>query len=416
MLLEHQKFDIILAGAGLSGLSLAVEMARRPGFRQKKILLLDRDRKQKNDRTWCFWATEADHLPPVVFRSWEHCRFYAPGFEKNMRIAPFRYHMVRGIDFYNWVFDQLDRHPNITRINTNISAIDAHQGVVFSEAGAFSAQLIFNSAFTHTPIMPRPSEVYPQVPFSDDRLVEKNKSRLEVEYGPLVRLLQHFKGWVVKAPPGTFDAGAMTFMDFRIPQHGETRFVYVLPLSDAEALVEFTVFSPALLALEIYDDVLRNYLSEFLGLKSYSVQDEEFGVIPMTNFPFPSGQDGRVINIGTAGGFVKASSGYAFKRTLQKIERFVDSWEHTGQPDPELLVSPWSFRAFDSIFLQVLQSQNELGAEIFTSLFKKLPPALVLRFLDEQSTFAENLRLVSAPPPGPFLRALVQQMPMLFRL
>ena len=416
MILEHQKYDIILAGAGLSGLSLAFELARRPGFRQKKILLLDRDRKQKNDRTWCFWATEADHLPPVIFRSWEYCRFYAPGFEKNMRIAPFRYHMVRGIDFYNWVFGELDQCPNITRINTIISGIDAHQGVVFTDAGAFSADLIFNSAFTHTPIMPRPSPVYPQSPFSDDRLVGKHNGRGEVEYGPLVRLLQHFKGWVVKTTPGTFDPGAMTFMDFRISQQGETRFVYVLPLSDAEALVEFTVFSPTLLALETYDKVLREYLSSFLGLKSYTVQDEEFGVIPMTNFPFPSGQEGRVINIGTAGGFVKASSGYAFKRTLQKIERFVDAWEQHGQPEPGLLVSPWSFRAFDSIFLQVLQSQNELGSEIFTSLFKKLPPALVLRFLDEQSTFAENLRLVSAPPAGPFLRAFVQQMPMLFRL
>ena len=416
MILEHPKYDIILAGAGLSGLSLAFELARRPGFRQKKILLLDRDRKQKNDRTWCFWATEDDHLPPVLFRSWEYCRFYAPDFEKNMRIAPFRYHMVRGIDFYNWVFGELDQCPNVTRISTTISGIDAHQGLVFTDAGSFSADLIFNSAFTHTPIMPRPTPVYPQSPFSDDRLMGRKKIRGEMEYGPLVRLLQHFKGWVVKTNPGTFDPAAMTFMDFRIPQHGETRFVYVLPFSDSEALVEFTVFSPTLLPLEAYDTALRNYLSDFMGLTTYTVQEEEFGVIPMTNFPFPSGQEGRVINIGTAGGFVKASSGYAFKRTLQKIERFVDAWEKSGLPDPSRLVSPWSFRAFDSIFLQVLQSHNELGSEIFTCLFKKLPPALVLRFLDEQSTFAENLRLVSAPPAGPFLRAFVQQMPMLFRL
>ncbi len=221
-----------------------------------------------------------------------------------------------------------------------------------------------------------------------------------------VFLLQHFKGWIVETPTPAFDPGKVTFMDFRIPQQGETRFVYVLPFSKTHALVEFTVFSPALLAADTYDQELRQYLRDYLKIADFNIEEEEFGVIPMTDFPFPARQEGRVIHIGTAGGFVKASSGYAFKRTQRKVRAFADAWERTGSPDARVFQSPWIFRIFDSIFLRVLHNRNELGSVIFRKLFQKLPSALVLRFLDEDSSALDNLRLVSAPPAGPFLRAL----------
>jgi hypothetical protein len=44
-------------------------------------------------------------------------------------------------------------------------------------------------------------------------------------------------------------------------------------------------------------------------------------------------------------------------------------------------------------------------------LFSKLPATLVFRFLDEDSTFAEDLRLLSAPPTLPFTRAAFLQIP-----
>lgn len=205
-------------------------------------------------------------------------------------------------------------------------------------------------------------------------------------------------------------------MDFRIEQRGETRFVYVLPFSETKALVEFTVFSPDLLPAEEYDAELRRYLDKYLNVSRYEVHETEFGVIPMTDYSFPSRAEGRLIHIGTAGGFVKASSGYAFKRTQRKVRAFVAAWERQGHPDPAMLRSPRLFRIFDSIFLRVLANRNELGSVIFTSLFRKLPPALVLRFLDEDTSMVENLRLVSAPPTGPFLRAFWQQLKVLWRV
>ena len=51
---------------------MAVEMAARPFFDQFRIIILERDKKAVNDRTWCFWATPDEPLPPVISRSWAH--------------------------------------------------------------------------------------------------------------------------------------------------------------------------------------------------------------------------------------------------------------------------------------------------------------------------------------------------------
>ena len=412
--------DILFAGAGLAGLTLALELARRPAFRDKKILLLDRDRKQQNDRTWCFWATDAEPLPPVVFRSWERCRFFASGFETDMDIAPYRYRMVRGIDFYRWADAELARCPNVRRLQATITGLDAEHGRVHTDIGTFTGDVVFNSAFVKTRVLPDAHTAYPAPPLSvqpTGGAAEEAHSGGMLRHwlglgGALLRkrkpvfLLQHFKGWIVETETPAFDPSTVTFMDFRIEQQGETRFVYVLPFSPTRALVEFTVFSPALLAPEAYDAALRRYLSDFLNVRAFEIDETEFGVIPMTDYPFPSRAEGKVIHIGTAGGFVKASSGYAFKRTQRKVRAFVDVWERTGSPDARVFRSPRTFRQFDSILLRVLHRQNGLGHDIFKSLFQQLPPTLVLRFLDEDSTPWENLRLVSAPPAWPFLRAV----------
>ena len=403
-----KQYDIILAGGGLSGLTLAVELCRREAFSGKDILIIDRDQKLKNDRTWCFWATDAEYLPPVVFKTWDYCQFFSPGFGKRLDIAPYRYRMVRGVDYYQWAREKITQNPNVEILHASISELDCENGQVMTSEGTFSAPVVFNSALTKVPVLPNARPDYPRPPLSV--LSKRSKS------GGSTHLLQHFKGWVVKSPKPVFDPEVMTFMDFRIDQLGETRFVYVLPFSETQALVEFTVFSPDLLPKPEYDQALTQYLSERLDIKEFTIEEEEFGVIPMTDFPFPTKREGKTIHIGTAGGFVKPSSGYAFKRTLRKVRNFVDHWEKTGAPDPGVLPSPKVFRVMDSILLRVLKSNNQLGSVVFSSLFKNLPPQLVLRFLDEDSSLLENLRLVNVPPSGPFIKAFVQQLPYLSKI
>lgn len=424
--MPKHNWDIIIAGSGLSGLTLALECARRPYFRDKKILLIDRDTKTKNDRTWCFWATdeEVNALPPVVFRSWDHCLFFGQTFEGPLNIAPYRYRMIRGLDFYTWAKTELDKSPHIHRVTANITGLNAETGLVSTDQGDFYGNWVFNSALIKIPLLPERSALYSNPPLTSisnpfampDSERSSANERLSEATHQFTRLLQHFKGYLIETPVAAFDPDAVTFMDYRLDQKGETRFVYVLPFSQNRALVEFTVFSPALCEPEVYDAELKRYIHEFLKISDFRIEEQEFGVIPMSDYPFTPTAEGRVIHIGTAGGFVKASSGYAFKRTQRKLRAFADAWEKTGAPNPTLLRSSWRFRFYDSVMLRVLKENAVSGSEFFTGLFQKLPAALVLRFLDEDSTFADDIQLLGAPPTWPFFKTALKQIPILSKL
>lgn len=390
---QNQTNSLLLAGAGLAGLTLALDCARRPFFKDKKIVLIDRHEKTSNDRTWCFWAKEGEPLPPTIHKKWGKCLFYGEGFESVLNIKPYQYHMVRGLDFYNWAQAELTKYPNVQLVDANILNIDAPNGLVKTSVGEFQGDWVFNSA-----LLPD---------------LSGEKEGLEDSF---TYLLQHFKGWVVETPTPVFDPDAVTFMDYRLEQFGETRFVYVLPLSGTRALVEFTVFSPALCPKETYDEALRCYLSDVLSVTDFTIEEEEFGVIPMTDFPLSPKGAGRVINIGTAGGFVKASSGYAFLRTQRKIRVFVDDWERTGVPNAAVMQSAAHFRVMDSIMLRVLREGLVSGKLFFSLLFKKLPAPLVFRFLDEDASVSDIFQVLKAAPTWPFLKTALRQIPNLLQI
>jgi glycine/D-amino acid oxidase-like deaminating enzyme len=56
--MRKDSFDYIIAGGGLAGLSLAFYLNESEHLRGKKVLIIDRDAKRRNDRTWCFWERE----------------------------------------------------------------------------------------------------------------------------------------------------------------------------------------------------------------------------------------------------------------------------------------------------------------------------------------------------------------------
>ena len=73
----QERFDYIVLGAGCSGLSLVMHLLSAPALQHKTILLVDRERKERNDRTWCFWEQGQGFFEPVVSKSWEHLSFFS---------------------------------------------------------------------------------------------------------------------------------------------------------------------------------------------------------------------------------------------------------------------------------------------------------------------------------------------------
>ena len=61
--------------AGCASLSIIMRMIASEKFSQKKILLVDREPKIRNDRTWCFWEQEAGFFEDIVYRKWNAALF-----------------------------------------------------------------------------------------------------------------------------------------------------------------------------------------------------------------------------------------------------------------------------------------------------------------------------------------------------
>ncbi len=210
------KYDFAILGGGAAGLSLALQLVRSP-LEQKSILIIDKEAKNTNDRTWCFWTDQPNLLDAITYHTWPKLRFMSQSLDRTWELDPFRYQMVRGLDFYNFAHAELQKH-NVTFMKGVGEFQDGSDSTKVSVDGrSFEAAWVFDSR-------PLPSDL------------AENSGRYNY-------LKQHFTGWLIEADVPTFDPLTITLFDLRTPQRGGLTFFYILPFSETRALVEYTLFS-----------------------------------------------------------------------------------------------------------------------------------------------------------------------------
>ena len=373
-------YDYIFLGAGCASLSIIMRMIYSNKFSENKILLIDRETKTKNDRTWCFWEQESGFFEDIVYRKWNEVFFKTTGIDSiPLGMGNYQYKMVKGIDFYKKCFSEIELQKNIDVIYGEISfeetidktiKIKINNEVLLQDSNT----IIFNSLY---------------IP---------SKKRKHKFY-----LLQHFKGWIVESKDDFFNPVQATLMDFRVKQNHGTTFIYVLPLSSTRALIEYTLFSENVLTEEEYNKELKLYLEEFLDLNNYTIVEEEFGVILMTNENFPYFKNGMYF-IGTAGGQTKASTGYTFRFIQKQADEIVAQLILKGNLSKKIK-SKKRFFFYDSTLLHILCKKLLEGKLIFSILFKKNKAADIFKFLDNESTLMEEIKLLNSLPKKIFIKA-----------
>lgn len=381
-----KHYDYIIAGAGCAGLSLLTRMIASGNFREKRILLLDKAPKTANDRTWCFWEKGTGFFESIVHTQWKQLYFHSNERLLSLHINPYTYKMVRGIDFYNYCFDKINaagievQYGNIGRIENSTNSAQ-----VTVNGEIFTADYIFSS------IVP-------------DGLAKQPGKHY---------LLQHFKGWLVEMDKPCFDTNAATIMDFRITQQYGDCFMYVLPLTDKRAMIECTFFSKEVQDAEVYNHILRNYILTHFPGNSYTIHEEENGIIPMTNHSFKK-HNGRIIYLGTAGGYTKGSSGYTFQFIQSHTRDMVQQLLSTGSPYVPS-TQPRRFNFYDTVLLSVLSKGDVRAAQVFEQLFLKNDPVTVLKFLDNNTNLKEDIKIISSLPTLPFFTAAMKEINLLKR-
>ncbi len=368
------QYDYIIAGMGAAGLTLAMQL-KNSKVPFENILLVDQDLKNLNDRTWCYWTEDTNTwLEPIVHKRWSQFEFKSNKLVRKYKLAPYHYQMIKGIDFYTYCLEALRNDPRFHILTTPIYNIfsDEEVAVITVPKKQYYAKHLFNSAFRH------PKVVDGEVNF-----------------------VQHFKGWVIETPQDAFDDNCPTFMDFRTDQYQDCRFFYVIPHSKRKALIEYTGFSPKPVADELYEQKLANYIEKELKIKSYTIVEKEYGEIPMTESTFQNPYGEFITNIGTAGGYSKPSTGYTFYFIQKNIAQLVKQMEE-NLPITQLSRDP-KYRYYDQVLLDVMSSNKIPADRLFTKLFKNNKISRLLTFLNEESSFLQDLSVMLSVPTSVFL-------------
>ena len=377
-----KSYDIIIAGGGASGLTLASHLAHSP-LRDHSILIVEKDAKDQNDRTWCFWANQPAFFDDIVYRSWSQLHVLGEHFEKTLDLHDYRYKMIRGIDFYSYARQTVSECPHVDFLPGRVELIKDgdQQASVIVDGQQYTGAWVFDSMFNWSTFKPDSTHFH--------------------------SMKQQFKGWEIEASSHPFNPQVATFLDFRTPQKNGTHFFYVLPFSEQWALVESVLCTATPVHWKICEQALQFYLKNILGIQEYTILREEQGINPLTDWRFPRRLGKHIMAIGNHGGMVKPSTGYAFLRMQEDSSAIIDSLLEVGHPF-SVSADPLRYRYFDAVMLEIMTQHADRTEQILTSLFDRNPVERIFRFLDEVASLRENLLMVPWLPPQLLLQALFQ--------
>ncbi len=352
-----KEFDYIIIGGGCAGLSLAYELETHEKLKDKTLAIIEPRPKYKRDKTWSFWKVTSHNFDDCVKKSWENFSINVPGKTNYLKCKDYPYQSIDSGLFYEKINNKLKKNNNISFFK-DISEINKKNS------------FIFNS-----------------VP-----IIKKNH----------LNLWQHFCGVEIKTKDNFFDEGIFNLMDFDCEQRESVHFFYTLPYSKNKALVETTWLSKINDASQKdYDIQIKDYIEKHLKLKNYEITYKEEGAIPL--FHPLNEKEKNKINIGTAGGMTRLSTGYTFLN-IQEHSKFIrKNFENISNCKKFEISKKYQF--LDDIFLRVLNNHPEKMSDIFFEMFKASPKT-VIKFLSNKSNFFEDFKIILKMPKQTFIKAL----------
>ncbi len=375
---NQRHADIVIIGAGAAGLSLAVALARSP-LNHKRVVLLDSKAEFRHDRTWCYWALEDHPFRSAEKHRWHQWRIHTPERAINCQSNRYPYVHLPSYAMYRHAQTIIEGQPSFDlHLGVEVKGCTEQGGHVDidSSEGTWRASHVFDS---------RPS---PRA---------TNTS-----------LKQHFLGWVIHTGKAVFDPSTVTLMDFRVPQTQGVHFMYLLPFSATTALVEDTYFSNQTLATEVYEQALRSYLNTHYAC-DYVITHREQGVIPMdTRVAHSRAPSSRIVSIGMAAGVAKPSTGYAFTFMQRHGAAICEALTREPWRAPPVRAQRWI--ELDGILLNQLRVAPEQGAKIFARLFDRVPNESMLRFLSEQASTRDILKVMRSVPRLSFMQTALRSL------
>jgi len=352
-----KEFDYIIIGGGCAGLSLAYELEINEKLKDKTLAIIEPREEYKRDKTWSFWKVAPHNFDDCVKKNWENFSVNIPGKTNYLECKNFPYQSIDSGLFYEKIKNKLKKNENIFYFK-NIEEVNKQNS------------LVFNS-----------------VP-----IIKKN----------YLNLWQHFCGVEIKTESDIFDEKIFNLMDFDCEQRESVHFFYTLPYTKNRALVETTWLSKMNdNSQRDYENQINNYIKNNLKIKNYEISYKEEGAIPLF-YPLNKNEKNK-INIGTAGGMTRLSTGYTFLNIQEHSKYIRENIDNISNAKKFEIDKKYQF--LDEIFLRVLEKNPEKMSDIFFRMFKTSPKT-VIKFLSNKSNFLEDLSIIFKMPKFVFIKAL----------
>ena len=352
-----KEFDYIIIGGGCAGLSLAYELEINDKLKEKTLAIIEPREEYKRDKTWSFWKVFDHNFDDCIIKSWNNFTINTSDDSTELANVQFPYQSIDSGKFYKKINSRLSTNSNISFFK-NLNEINSENSI------------IFNSVF------------------------EKELDKSE--------LWQHFQGIEIETPKNIFDEEIINLMDFNCDQRNDVHFFYTLPLSKNKALVETTWLSVlGDETLKDYDLQLENYIINNLGIKNYKINYTEKGAIPL--FTPSLRNNKKIINIGSAGGMTRLSTGYTFLNIQEHSRYIIKNIDNINSAKIFSLAKKYQF--LDKVFLKVLKKHPEKMPQIFFNMFKS-SSSTIIKFLSNKSNIIEDIKIISKMPKLIFLKAL----------
>ena len=356
-----KEFDIIIVGAGVSGLVLADEITKRTN---KKVLLLEKEKKLRFEKNLCFWNIPYNILNKSADNKWKKVCVIIKGKKHSLNFSGIEYLRIKSNNLYNFFLGRLKKRKNFKIIlGANIKSLNSNNNIVEinTENKIYTSQLLFDS-------------------------------RIDTDLEKSHRLLQHFYGVEITFKENIINKDEVILMDIQNKKNN-FNFIYILPFSKNKILVETTYFSKRTLSRSKYKQDIEMYMSRNYFGKKYKIRFCESGVIPM--FKIIEKNMENCIKIGTAGNWVKQSTGYSLQNSFIYSKQIVDCIIKEKYPK----IRKNNFLNFlDNTFCKFIENNPETALQFFERFFKRNSLPIIVKFLTNTANLFETFKIILSLP------------------
>ena len=365
-----KDYDVVIVGAGCSGLSLAYRLVNS---KYNVCLIENKSNSNRIRKTWSYWDTYEHPFKHLDKYRNEKLAIHNDSATTMLNCSEYNYSTIDSFDFDEYVLTKITESSNIEiMFDTQIKEITESDKNydIFLDKKAIKAKHIFDS---------RPNE-------------------------QIIEMKQIFKGLFVKfdKPIADFTTQLMDFTEKK-----EFHFFYCLPMGDDTYLFESTYYTTSDKDKNSMIDEIHSYIKKRYPNK-YSIVREEYGEIPLTTNVKLNKKNSNYLNIGIPSGSTRASTGYTFLNIQKQTDEYIKKLNGERYTEYPKTFKSNVLRKMDNVLLQIIKYQPIVSKNILYRMFERNDSKRVIRFLSEKPSLLDILIIVWNMPKLIFIKYAIK--------